>query len=83
MHRRNLVVRRFGVLSFGLGYFEDGVWIDHEAGDGLLTDAEPEIQAVHAWLPCCPPGADAVLEAISIASEPLERIAVVARSASS
>ena len=29
MHRRILVLRRFGPVDFGLGYFEDDAWIDH------------------------------------------------------
>ena len=43
MHRRTLVMRRFGELSFGLGYVEDGVWVDHAVaiarGEDLLTNA--------------------------------------------
>ena len=31
MHRRNLILRRFGALSFGLGYFDAGTWVDHTA----------------------------------------------------
>ena len=31
---RRMILRRFGALSFGLGYFEDGTWIDHREGDG-------------------------------------------------
>ena len=57
MHRRTLTLRRFGPLSFGLGFFEDGAWVDHAAGDLAMvdtTDREREaIEAVHAWFGCC------------------------------
>ena len=50
-------------MTFGLGYFEDGVWVDHRAADssGVLDpvhedlrehDADP-IHAIHQWLSCC------------------------------
>ena len=83
MHRRNLILRRFGALSFGLGYFEDGTWIDHAPGDGLVTDADADIQAVHAWLGCCSGGPDTMATPIWVGPEIRERIAVLARSASS
>jgi hypothetical protein len=82
MYRRNLILRRFGALSFGLGYFEDGIWTDHDPGDGLVADADPDIQAVHAWLGCCAPSTDA-LAPRAVGPELRERIAVLARSASS
>jgi hypothetical protein len=63
MHRRNLTVRRFGALSFGLGYFEDGVWVDHAVADGLLLQPvadedrpasdRVDAGAVHQWYTCC------------------------------
>jgi hypothetical protein len=61
MQRRTLIMRRFGELSFGLGYVEDGVWVDHavaiERGEDLLSgasDAELEaLDALHAWFTCC------------------------------
>jgi hypothetical protein len=83
MYRRTLILRRFGALSFGLGYVEGGIWIDHREGDGLVADADPEIQAVHAWLGCCPLGVDLIPMPISAAPERQERFAIVARSASS
>lgn len=83
MYRRNLILRRFGALRFGLGYFEDGTWIDHAPGDGLVADADPDLQAVHAWLGCCSRGADPVAMPIRVGAELRERIAVLARSASS
>ena len=64
MHRRKLTLRRFGALSFGLGYFEEGVWIDHLAGPAGETDAA--LEAVHAWLDCCGDRADDQLSAIAI-----------------
>jgi hypothetical protein len=61
MHRRTLVMRRFGDLSFGLGYLEDGVWVDHAVaaarGEDVLGDASPAeraaLDAIHAWFACC------------------------------
>jgi hypothetical protein len=61
MQRRTLIMRRFGVMSFGLGYVEDGVWIDHAVaiarGEDLLsgaTDADrAALDAIHAWFMCC------------------------------
>ncbi len=62
MHRRLLIMRRFGVMSLGFGYVEDdGVWVDHAVaiarGEDLLGDASPAERAgldtVHAWFACC------------------------------
>jgi hypothetical protein len=83
MYRRTLILRRFGALSFGLGYFEEGIWVDHREGDGLIVDADADIQAVHAWLGCCPLAADLIPMPVSAAPDVRERFAVVARSASS
>ena len=83
MYRRNLIVRRFGALSFGLGYFDNGTWIDHREGDGLVADAVADIQAVHAWLGCCSHSADLIPIAVSATRGRRERVAVTARSASS
>jgi hypothetical protein len=64
MHRRNLILRRFGALTFGLGYFEDGEWVDHTAlpdrGRDLRiagTTSEDQV-AIHALLSCCGPATD-------------------------
>jgi hypothetical protein len=65
MHRRTLIMRRFGEMSFGLGYVEDGVWIDHAVavarGEDLLATASPAdrgaLDAIHAWFACCDGGA--------------------------
>ena len=59
MHRRNLILRRFGDLSFGLGYYEDGAWVDHSiAADAIdevdrSDDERAALAAVHAWFDCC------------------------------
>jgi hypothetical protein len=61
MQRRSLILRRFGELSFGLGYVEDGVWIDHAAaiarGEDPYADASSTdraaLDAIHAWFTCC------------------------------
>jgi hypothetical protein len=54
-------MRRFGVMSFGLGYVEDGIWVDHALaiarGEDLVADASPAdraaLDAIHAWFSCC------------------------------
>ena len=60
MHRRNLILRRFGALSFGLGYFEAGAWIDHTAlpdrGRDLAVagvTSAADRSAIHTMLSCC------------------------------
>jgi hypothetical protein len=61
MQRRTLIIRRFGELSFGLGYVDDGVWVDHAVaiarGEDLLTTASEAdraaLDAFHAWFVCC------------------------------
>ena len=61
MHRRTLIMRRFGELSFGLGYVEDGVWVDHAVavarGEDLLANASDAdraaLDAIHSWFACC------------------------------
>jgi hypothetical protein len=59
MHRPTLVIRRFGELSFGLGYVEDGVWVDHadviarEGRWGLSTAELDALDAIHTWFDCC------------------------------
>jgi hypothetical protein len=61
MHRRTLIMRRFGEMSFGLGYVEDGVWVDHAIavarGEDLVASASAAdrvaLDAIHAWFACC------------------------------
>jgi hypothetical protein len=81
MHRRNLILRRFGALSFGIGYFEDGVWVDHAAeGPESLAGADPAMRAIHESLRCCMDERRVIpIEAAVI----VERAAVAVRSASS
>ena len=55
MHRRHLVIRRFGTLDFGIGYYENGVWVDH-AENGAGRFGPSSLDAVHEWLGCCDPG---------------------------
>jgi hypothetical protein len=96
MYRRTLVLRRFGPLSFGLGYFEDGVWVDHAdaagAGpEGSATETDvggAQLDAIHAWLDCCrDPGPAMVHIEVTAAPDSTgaigQRIVPVARSASS
>ena len=78
MHRRNLILRRFGAMSFGLGYFEAGAWVDHTSlADrgrdltiaGAATAADRS--AIHSMLSCCteePERRAAPLRAITIQS---------------
>jgi hypothetical protein len=71
MHRPNLILRRHGPLTFGLGYFQEGVWIDHLAADDAaigeaigamqVTDEATAIDAIHQLLSCCPDPVDAQL----------------------
>lgn len=60
MHRPTLILRRFGTMSFGLGYFEGSTWVDHTTLlgrgrelriAGAATAAER--RAVHTMLECC------------------------------
>ena len=59
MHRRTLVLRRFGDLSFGLGYFENGTWIDHQstaAREVVAASSAADraaLDAIHTWFDCC------------------------------
>ena len=59
MHRRSLIIRRFGPLEFGIGYYRNGVWVDHGAdGEALepgaeTSEAEEPMDVVHDWLACC------------------------------
>ena len=60
MHRPTLILRRFGTVSFGLGYLEDGAWVDHttlpDRGRDLEiagTTTEEDRRALHAMLECC------------------------------
>jgi hypothetical protein len=50
MRQRNLIIRRFGAMSFGIGYFDDGVWIDHAS---MVPTDDPRLADVHAWYGCC------------------------------
>ena len=85
MDRRKLIVRRFGVLSFGLGYFNDGIWVDHlVATEG--TDDEG-VAEIHAWLACCGDRAADRLTSTTVAAavthvSPDEPVAASVRSAS-
>ena len=63
MNRPNLILRRHGAMTFELGYFQDGVWVDHRAADRTGArdavgedvrghDADP-IDTIHQWFSCC------------------------------
>ena len=52
MHRPTLILRRFGPLTFGLGYYDNGIWVDHQpTGDAPPPSATMDV--VHGWLSCC------------------------------
>lgn len=51
MHRPTLILRRFGPLTFGIGYYEDGTWVDHAADTARAVPASNDV--VHEWLGCC------------------------------
>ena len=55
-----------------------GLEVYHQTGRRLS-----ELQAAHAWLGCCAHAADPIAIRVSVAGDVRERIAVVARSASS
>jgi hypothetical protein len=69
MHRRSLVLRRFGAMSFGLGYYEDGVWVDHAADgdDGGAEETGLAWEAIHGWFTCC--GSDETAAAAAVGVE--------------
>ena len=77
MYRRNLILRRFGSLDFGLGYFEDGVWVDHTTlGDGgaSLGIDDGALAQVHELLDCCADGSRAIaVEAGTLAATFIDR----------
>lgn len=55
MHRSTLTLRRFGPMSFGLGYYENGIWVDH-SGSAEGSTPQPgdvALDAVHRWYGCC------------------------------
>jgi len=66
MDRRKLIVRRFGVLSFGLGYFENGFWVDHLAAPD--TNYDDGVAEIHALLGCCTGRAQGGVTAFGIAA---------------
>ena len=55
MHRSTLTLRRFGPMSFGLGYYENGTWVDHAgSAEGTATQSgDLALDAVHRWYGCC------------------------------
>ena len=55
MHRSTLTLRRFGPMSFGLGYYENGIWVDHSgSADGTSSQSgDLALDAVHEWYGCC------------------------------
>ena len=55
MHRPTLTLRRFGPMSFGLGYYENGTWVDHSgsAEGSTPPSGDVALDAVHRWYGCC------------------------------
>jgi hypothetical protein len=62
-------------MTFELGYFQDGVWVDHRAADPAgvrdpfdeqLSEHDPDpIATIHQWFSCC---ADTVEPEIVVAN---------------
>jgi hypothetical protein len=67
MHRPTLTLRRFGPLTFGLGYYDNDTWVDHQPTDDLSAPGAT-LDVVHGWLSCCEgldehlPGASQVVQ---------------------
>lgn len=41
-------------MSFGLGYFENGIWVDHSGSEGAASQSgNGALDAVHQWYGCC------------------------------
>ena len=84
MDRPRLVLRRFGALSFGLGYFDGGEWIDHTAIETATASRADRqlLDVVHTWVACC---GDAPTDRIGAIDRPAPAIVtgVVRRSVSS
>jgi hypothetical protein len=80
MHRSTLTLRRFGPMSFGLGYYENGIWVDHSrSADGKVSQpGDVALDAVHRWYGCCvdPTAAQSSV----MADEPDARPSTIARS---
>ena len=79
MHRSTLTLRRFGPMSFGLGYYENGIWVDHS---GSVEGAAPqsgdrELDAIHQWYGCCADSTAA--QSVVIADEAEVRALPIAR----
>ena len=68
MHRSTLTLRRFGPMSFGLGYYENGIWVDHstEADGNQSQPGDVALDAVHRWYGCC---ADATAAPSSVVAD--------------
>jgi hypothetical protein len=81
MHRPTLILRRFGAVSFGLGFFDGGSWVDHttlpDRGRDLdiagTVGAEDRL-ALHAMLDCCETTA-------ALGAPRLDRVTMAAESA--
>jgi hypothetical protein len=74
MDRPVLTIRRFGPLSFGIGFVRDGVWIDHSAlPAGEVDDSQDGglMAVVHELYGCCEDGLPAAIAAVP-AEEPVD-----------
>jgi hypothetical protein len=84
MHRPTLTLRRFGALSFGLGYYEDGIWVDHSTPEATAIEslthgqASPSdrvaADAVHRWYGCCVASTGVERETGFVGASPLGEI---------
>jgi hypothetical protein len=77
MQRRSLLIRRFGAMSFALGYYEDGAWVDHSATGGGRNAVTPEDRplwdAVHTYFECCGARITPLRVVDGIGTAPIER----------
>jgi hypothetical protein len=69
MDRPVLTIRRFGPLSFGIGYVRDGVWVDHSmlpAGEIDDPRANGLMAVVHELYDCCEDGVPATIATLAV-----------------
>ena len=66
-------------MSFGLGYYENGIWVDHSgsAEGNASQSGDVALDAVHRWYRCC---ADSTAAQSSvIAGETMVRASTIGR----
>ena len=81
--RRRLMIRRYGALSFGLGYLEAGAWVDHTTVDPVAVEEDAATAAVHAFLGCCTDRQMTPLPRPAVGTRPAEAAAATPAAAAS